>query len=63
MRQPLPRLLYTVSEVATMTGLSTAYVYQLVASGALPSLRIGRSVRVASDRLTQWIEDQTKAGE
>ncbi|MCL5736930.1 MAG: helix-turn-helix domain-containing protein [Actinobacteria bacterium] len=53
----LPRLLYTVPEVAEMCGFSPSHVYELVASGTLPSLRSGRAVRVPSDRLTQWIDE------
>lgn len=59
--QELPRLLYRVSEVSAMTALSESYVYELIASGALPSLRVGRSVRVPAEWLGRWIDEQIKA--
>lgn len=54
---PLP-LLMTVTEVSETTGLSKSFVYELVAGGVLPSIRIRRAVRIPSDRLVRWIEDQ-----
>jgi excisionase family DNA binding protein len=38
------------------TRRSTGYV--LLANGTLPSIRIGKSVRVPLDKLRQWIEEQ-----
>jgi excisionase family DNA binding protein len=60
---PIPRLLLTVADVSAATGYSKAFIYELIASGTLPSLRLGRSVRVPSDGLTRWIEDQIEEGE
>ncbi len=32
-------------------------VYQLIRAGTLPAVRLGRSVRIDSARLEQWIAD------
>ena len=52
---PLPRLLYTVPEVAQMLALSVRTVNDLLASGDLPCRRIGRSVRFAQADLDCFI--------
>lgn len=52
------RLLYRVEEVAEMLGLGRSKTYQLVASGELPSVRLGRCVRVPVQALRRWIESQ-----
>ena len=48
--------LLTVEEVAQMLRLSRAKAYALTASGELPSVRLGRSVRVRRDRLEAWLD-------
>lgn len=55
--ETLPRILYTVSEVAEMTAYSPSYVYESIAKGELVAVRKGRSVRVAADALERWIRD------
>lgn len=39
-------------------GIGRSKVYELLASGDLPSIRIGGSVRVPVDALRAWIERQ-----
>ena len=53
----LPRLLYRVSEVAQMAGISRSNAYALIASGELPSVKIGGAVRVRAEDLAAWIAD------
>jgi excisionase family DNA binding protein len=48
--EPLPRWL-RAREVAAALGLSTKHVYDLMARGLLPTVRINRSVRVPEDEL------------
>jgi len=58
---PLPyqdRLLLRPREVAAATGLSRSMVYELIGRGELPSIRVGKSVRVPVADLQQWIRDQ-----
>jgi excisionase family DNA binding protein len=50
------RVLYTAAEVATMTGLSRGFIYGAMQRGELPTVRLGRAVRVRAEALTRWIE-------
>ena len=56
------RLLLRPGEVATRLGISRTVVYELIASGEIPSIRIGsgkrRSVRVPVEDLRDWIAAQ-----
>jgi excisionase family DNA binding protein len=52
------RLLYRPREVAEITGMALSYVYRLIASGELPSLRHGRLVRVPAQGLREWIDQK-----
>lgn len=53
-----PVLLHVV-EAAEILALSRARVYQLIAAGELPHIRIGKSVRVPRAALLRFIERQT----
>ena len=54
----VPRLLLRPEEVAAALGISRARVYELLASGSLPSVRIGRSRRIPLDALRAWVAAQ-----
>jgi excisionase family DNA binding protein len=49
-------------EVAQILRISRAKAYQLIASGALPSVRIGSSLRVPLGPLRQMAVDATAKG-
>jgi excisionase family DNA binding protein len=49
------RLLYRVGEVADLIGCSKSEAYKLVASGELPSVRVGGLLRVPADALHRLI--------
>ena len=51
----LPRLLHT-AEVAGMTGISKARLYELVREGSIPHVRLGRAVRYPAPALREWID-------
>ncbi len=51
----IERLLLRPDEVAIALGVSRSKVYELLGSGELPSLRIGKSIRVSRNALRQWI--------
>ena len=51
--------LLRIEEVVKLTGFSRAKVYAMAASGQIPSLRSGRSVRVPQAGLVRWIEANT----
>jgi excisionase family DNA binding protein len=57
------QLLLRPSEVAKQTGLGKSTVYLLIATGEIPCVRIGRSVRVAASKLNEWIERKMKESE
>ena len=47
-----------VPEVAKVLRIARSRAYELVGSGEIPSVRIGRSVRVSRRELVRWIEEQ-----
>ncbi len=55
----MERLLLRPVEVAEAIGVGRSKVYELLASGQLPSVRVGASVRVPVDSLRAWIASQT----
>ena len=57
----LPRLCYTAQEAGRLLGIGRTKVYELMASGALGSILIGRSRRIPADRLRQFVADQERA--
>jgi excisionase family DNA binding protein len=50
------RLLYRVTEVAVSLNVSRSKVYELVGSGALPSVRIDRTRLVRGSDLRHYVE-------
>ena len=46
-------------EVARLLGLSRSQIYQMMAGGQLPVVRIGRAVRVPKRALAEWIRTNT----
>ena len=50
------RLLLRIPEVMSTLGLGRTKVYELIAKGELPVVRVGRAVRVSSTALEKWIE-------
>lgn len=62
----MDRLLLRPIEAAEAIGVGRSKIYELLASGELPSIRIGSSVRVPVDALRAWIAqqvvDRTEAG-
>ncbi len=55
-------LLIRATEVSRLTGLSRSKTYELLQSGELPCVRIGKSVRVPMRALREWIEERTAHG-
>jgi len=56
-----PAQLMTIPQVIEALQLGRTRVWELVASGELPSVRIGRSVRVDAEDLERWIADRKVA--
>ena len=53
----MDKLLYTVEEVITLTGLGKSKVYDVMRDGSLPSVKIGASRRIPAEALRQFIAD------
>ena len=51
-------LALTPRETATELRISRSKVYELLAAGILPSVRIGSSIRVPRAALRDWIDRQ-----
>ena len=50
------KMLYTLADVAAALGVGRTKVYELVRSGALPSVRIGGSRRVGGEDLATYVD-------
>ena len=48
-------LLLRMTEAARLLGVSRSTMYQIVGSGEVPVVRLGRSVRVVRARLEAWV--------
>ena len=54
----MERILLRPAETAELIGISRSRVYELIASGVLPSIRVGGVVRVPVAALQEWIARQ-----
>ena len=52
-------MLLTVRDVEAELQLGRTRTYELVRSGSLPVIRVGRAVRVPRDALRRWVEEHT----
>ena len=52
----VPKLLLTAADVAKMLSIGQTKVAELIAARSLPTVRIGRSVRISAVSLQKWIE-------
>ena len=53
-------LLLKVTEAAKLLQLGRDRIYELVASGRLPALHFGRTIRIPRDALTRFIESECR---
>lgn len=51
----MDKLLLTIPEAAAQLSLGRSKFYSLLQSGAIPVVRIGRSVRISSKALEEWV--------
>jgi excisionase family DNA binding protein len=58
--EPEQRMLLTVEEVARLLSLSRGKAYEMAAKGELPTVRMGRSVRIRRDKLAAWLDERTR---
>jgi len=54
------QLLVRVEEAARLCDLSRSRMYELIQSGEVPSVGIGRSRRIPIDSLKEWIRNMVR---
>ena len=60
----MEKLLLKIPEVCEITGLGRSTVYQLLDQpDGLPTVRIGRAVRIPVSSVQAWVERQTRGQE
>lgn len=52
------RLLLRPREAFEMIGISRSKGYTLLAEKSIPSIRIGKSIRIPIDSLQEWVKQQ-----
>ena len=52
-------MLLTVRDVEAELQLGRTRTYELLRSGSVPVIRVGRALRVPRDALLRWVDDQT----
>ena len=57
----MEKLLLKPSEVTQVLGIGRSLVYELIARKEIPSVRLGRCIRVPSESLQRWLKDQEKS--
>lgn len=53
----MEKMLLKPSEVTKVLNIGRSLVYELIAQGQIPSIRLGRCIRVPSASLEKWIKD------
>lgn len=54
----MDKILLKPSEVTQVLGIGRSLVYELIARGDIPSVRIGRCIRVPHESLQKWIKEK-----
>ena len=54
----MEKLLLKPSEVTQILGIGRSLVYELIARKEIPSIRLGRCIRIPSESLQQWLREQ-----
>ena len=55
----MEKILLKPMEVTQILGIGRSLVYEMLAIGELPSIRIGRCIRIPRNELEKWIEQNT----
>jgi excisionase family DNA binding protein len=56
------RLLLRIPEVAETLGIGRTKIYEMIATGELPTIRVGRAVRISVSTLQKWVEEREMQG-
>lgn len=59
----MEKILLKPTEAAETLGIGRTRVYEMLACGELPSIRIGRSIRVPVAALQKWVEERHGSAE
>ncbi|MGF1472110.1 MAG: helix-turn-helix domain-containing protein [Rubrobacteraceae bacterium] len=51
----------SLKEVQELLGIGSTKAYELVAKGKIPSIRIGRAIRINRRELDRWLDEQTSS--
>ena len=57
------RLLLRPTEAADVLGIGNSKLYELIAAGVIPTVRVGSRLRVPLEALRHWIRQETERGE
>jgi len=58
------KLLYTISECCRLASIGRTKLYELVASGEIPTRKVGKKTLIAAADLQRWADQlPTKGGE
>ncbi len=58
----MDKLLLKVSEAGEMLGVGRSRMYEMLATKELPSVRIGKSIRIPKRALELWVENRSPMG-
>lgn len=56
------KFLIRVEEAAEMCGIKRSKAYQLIQSGEWPTVKIGRSTRIVTKFIREWVDRKTREG-
>ena len=56
----MEKLLLKPLEAAQVLGIGRSLVYELIAQKKIPSVRLGRCIRVPTESLERWLKEQEK---
>ena len=59
--EPLQQRFYSVQQIADKLNIHFRTVYNLIYSGQLPSIRVGRVYRISQDHLNAFCSQQEQA--
>jgi len=56
----MEKLLLRPTEAAEVLGLGRSKVYELLAAGTLPAIRVGGPIRVPAEALRRWVSERAQ---
>ena len=54
----MEKLLLKPKEAAQIMGIGRSLIYELIARKVIPSVRLGRCLRVPTESLNKWLKEQ-----